>query len=94
MEIIYVGIFLLISIIILVFSYKFYSNIYEYLEKYIPDQKVQIVKMKMENIEKEENEKWKKENPTEKNMILQKIYEIAEIPTMFFKSIFEYICQF
>ena len=97
MNILSVGTFLFISIIIVGITYKFYSNIYEYLVKYIPDQKIQIVKMKMEIIEKEENEKWKKENPsiieTSINNIGEKIYKIVEIPTMFFKSILEYISQ-
>jgi len=91
MNIYSVGIFLLISLIIIAFTYTYFSNIYNYL---VDNSKVNFIKAKMVDIDNEENEKMKKENPTyfDKSMqyISNKTYNILNYPNVFFYNIFEY----
>uniref|UniRef100_A0A6C0HXX3 Uncharacterized protein n=1 Tax=viral metagenome TaxID=1070528 RepID=A0A6C0HXX3_9ZZZZ len=90
-----VGTFLIFTMIIFAFIYFNFSQIYDYLEKYIlEDENVNIIKMKMVNIDKTEKEKMKKENPTFFDKLFDKIneyiYNIINFPNTFFSNIYEY----
>ena len=91
MNIYSVGIFLLISAVIIVFTYTYYSNIYDYL---VDNSNVNFIKAKMADIDNEEYQKEKKENPTyyDKSMeyISEKTYNIVNYPNVFFYNIFAY----
>jgi len=91
MNIYSVGIFLLISAVIIVFTYTYYSNIYDYL---VDNSNVNFIKAKMADIDNEENQKEKKENPTyyDKSIdyISEKTYNIVNYPNVFFYNIFSY----
>jgi hypothetical protein len=91
MNIYSVGIFLLISAVIIVFTYTYYSNIYDYL---VDNSNVNFIKAKMADIDNEEYQKEKKENPTyyDKSIeyISEKTYNIVNYPNVFFYNIFAY----
>jgi len=74
MNIFSVGIFLFISVGIIVMTVVFYSKIYNCLAKYVfLYTKVKLVKLRMEKIEKE--------NPSYFQKIFRQIYDITKIPS-------------
>jgi hypothetical protein len=95
MNIYSVGTFLFISTVIIVFTYLNYSNIYDYL---VDNSNVNFIKTKMVDIDNEENEKMKKENPTyfEESMkyISEKTYNILNYPNVFFYNMFQYLFSY
>lgn len=92
MNIFSVGIFLFISIGIIVITIAFYSKIYDCLAKYVfLYTKVKLVKLRMAKIEKDENTKIKKENPSYFQKIFRQIYKITEFPANKLNDFFQYI---
>ena len=100
MNIFSVGIFLFISIGIIVITIAFYSKIHDCLAKYVfLYTKVKLVKLKMEKVEKDENEKVEKdenekiekENPNYFQKIFRQIYEITKFPANKINDFFQYI---
>ena len=92
MNIFSVGIFLFISIGIIVITIAFYSKIHDCLAKYVfLYTKVKLVKLKMEKVEKDENEKIEKENPNYFQKIFRQIYEITKFPANKINDFFQYI---
>jgi len=92
MNIFSVGIFLFISIGIIVITIAFYSKIHDCLAKYVFFYtKVKLVKLKMEKVEKDENEKIEKENLNYFQKIFRQIYEITKFPANKINDFFQYI---
>ena len=92
MNIFSVGIFLFISIGIIVITIAFYSKIYDSLAKYVfLYTKVKLVKLRMEKVEKDENAKTEKENPSYFQKIFRQIYDITKIPSNKINDFFQYI---
>lgn len=92
MNIFSVGIFLFISVGIIVITVVFYSKIYNCLAKYVfLYTKVKLVKLRMAKIEKDENAKIEKENPSYFQKIFWQIYKITEYPSNKINDFFQYI---